>query len=227
MKHESALLALFPSLKHGFFPGYPAGFSKGKQVLTTWGGPPLPVATLKQIHGTHVWTITGEAGEVGEGDGLVTRQKNRALGIFTADCGPILFYEPQAEVIGACHAGWRGARAGIIQETLKAMEELGATRSQIHTALGPTIQQCHYEVGSEFPDEIGETYETYFIPSPKEGHHYFNLPLYIQKILLDQGIVRFSDLQVSTFNTSFLSRRRSRSEGHVGFRDNLSVIAMT
>src|SRR5579872_3004248 len=83
-------------------------------------------------------------------DGIVTRTPKLAIGVSTADCGPVLFADAQARVIGAAHAGWRGAFTGVIEATLAAMEKLGADRARIAAALGPTIRQANYEVGPEF-----------------------------------------------------------------------------
>ncbi len=84
-------------------------------------------------------------------DGLVSKTKGIGLGVLTADCGPVLFADPEAGVVGACHAGWKGALTGITESTLAAMERLGAVRTRITAVLGPTISKAAYEVGPEFP----------------------------------------------------------------------------
>jgi YfiH family protein len=221
MKVECPVLSQFSSLKHAFFPGNPASLSIWRtHAIEGMTVHPLPLVTPKQVHGTTVLHVTEPWTDEREGDGLVTRSKGIALGIWTADCGPVLLYDPLAQVIGACHAGWRGATGGIIQATLKSMEDLGARRSQIYATLGPTIQQQNYEVGPEFPDLIEKPYETYFYPSKNAGHHQFDLPLYIQKILLKEGITNAHDVKVNTFTETFSSRRGLSS------LDNLSAIAM-
>lgn len=224
MKVECPHLSQFPSIKHAFFEANAETRKSAKVSLT---GQVLPLVTLKQIHGDKVYTITNPL-EIGkEGDGLATMQKGIALGIQTADCGPVLFYDPHAQVIGACHAGWRGAKAGILQATLQAMEDLGANRSQIYATLGPTIQHQDYEVGPEFPDLINETYEAYFSPSQKKGHHYFNLPRYICDQLLSENLAYVHDVQCNTLSGNFYSRRRLLSEGKEKMAfSNLSVIAI-
>ena len=185
------------------------------------------LVTLKQVHGIKVHRITETRKDAPEGDGLVTNVRGITLGIFTADCGPVLFYDPEANIIGACHAGWRGAKAGILQATLREMEILGAQRSRIHASLGPTIQQKNYEVGPEFPDLIRESYDTYFVPSDKKGHHYFNLPLYICQQLKAEGVKGIYDIGCDTFTSYFASRRRSLAEGYEEISiDNLSTIAI-
>jgi YfiH family protein len=220
-------LSQFPAIGHAFFEADPKPLpSRQDRVMKVMAGTPLPLVTLRQVHGNKV-IIVKNPGEIQEADGLVTNTKGIALGILTADCSPVLLYDPIANVIGACHAGWRGARQGILQETLKAMEELGAKRSQIYATLGPTIQQANYEVGPEFPNLIGEPYETYFYPSEKNGFHYFNLPLYIKTQLLNGGLAHVYDLGHNTFTGNFSSRRRFLAEGieEIEFC-NLSAIAI-
>lgn len=228
MKVECSYLSQFSGLKHGFFESLSDVIPlEREQAITDMVGHPLPLVTLKQVHGNKVISVTELWEGVREGDGLVTAVKGIALGILTADCGPVLFYDPIAEVSGACHAGWRGAKAGILQATLKAMEELGAQRSRIYATLGPTIQQQDYEVGPEFPDLINEPYESYFYSSVKKGYHYFNLPYYICQQLLNEELAHVYDLGYNTFTGNFSSRRRFLSEGKEKFEVcNLSAIAI-
>jgi YfiH family protein len=208
-------LSKFPSLKHSFIKMKPEDY-------------PSPLAILKQVHGTKVYPVMAAGIKKLEGDGLVTNVKGLHLGIMTADCGPVLFYDPKVQVIGACHAGWRGARAGILQATINEMENLGAKRRHIHASLGPTIQQQYYEVGPEFPDLMGEVYEEYFYPSKKKGHHYFNLPHYIHHQLLRAGLASFHDIKCDTFSGNFSSRRRFIAEDIQEIQaDNLSLIAIS
>lgn len=226
MKIECPFLSQLPCLKHGFFEYDPHILTTATKTMSNR---PLPLITLKQIHSNKVIHVTEPLREVIEADGLVTHVKGIALGILSADCGPILFYDPITQIIGACHAGWRGAKDGIIQATLKEMEEQGAIRSQIYATLGPTIQQSHYEVGPEFPAFFPESYERYFYPSSKEGFHYFNLPRYLLDQLSNEGLTHIHDLEQNTFTTNFLSRRRLLSQGFEkpSFANNLSAIAIT
>lgn len=228
MKVTCPYLSQLSSLKHGFFEINPDILTTAKdQAMETMAGYPLPLVTLKQVHGNKVIHVTQPFDKEIEGDGLVTRTKGLALGILTADCGPLLFCDPTTGIIGACHAGWKGAKDGIIQATIRAMEEEGARRSHIYATLGPTIQQMSYEVGPEFPALFHEPYNTYFLPSPKEGHHYFNLPAYILNQLLREGIAQIHDLGQNTFSGNFASRRRFLSQGieKIHFC-NLSAIAI-
>jgi len=228
MKIKCPYLSQFPSLKHGFFEAVPETLSSERtQAMTALAGRLLPMARLKQVHGCKVIHITDLCDQEKEGDGLVTTLKGISLWVSTADCGPVLFYDPVAEVIGACHAGWRGAKGGILQATLDSMEAMGAKRSQIYATLGPTIQQENYEVGPEFPDLINEPYELYFYPSEKSEHHYFNLPYYISQQLINEELSKVHDMGLDTFTGNFASRRRFLSQHKKKISsDNLSAIAI-
>jgi polyphenol oxidase len=235
MKIICPILSQFPNLKHQFFEADQAPNSERNiRAVQEMTGKNIPLVTLKQVHGTHVIRVTEPMENRISGDGLVTNTQGLALGIMTADCGPVLFFDPIANVIGACHAGWRGAKAGILQSTLKAMSELGAKNSQIYATLGPSIQQQNYEVGPEFPDLIGEPYDAYFYPSQKPRHHHFNLPLYIRNILLKERLAAVNDVGLNTFTENFWSRRKllsqekktSDSQFSAKLPDNLSAIAI-
>ncbi len=147
-------------------------------------------------------------------DGLVTATPGLALGVTGADCGMLLFADSTAGVIGACHAGWKGALTGILEATLTGMEKLGASRHNIHCALGPMIAQASYEVGSEFLARFiaaSVHNKRFFSPSPREGHAMFDLPAYIAMRLQDSGVGSFSDPGLDTYADSgrFYSYRRS------------------
>src|SRR6202012_523293 len=116
------------------------------------------LVTLYQIHSDKVVTVTAPWNEdPPQADALVTATPGLALGILTADCAPVLFADAQARVIGAAHAGWKGALGGVIESTLAAMEKLGASRLHITAAVGPCIAQDSYEVGAEFRDRFTGT----------------------------------------------------------------------
>ena len=135
-------------------------------------------------------------------DAIVTRVARLAIGVSTADCGPLLFADAQARVIGAAHAGWRGALTGVIEATVAAMETLGANRARIVAALGPTISQPNYEVGPEFVAGFtGEDADNarFFAASPRAGHAMFDLPDYIADRVQRAGIVEFEDLGLCTY----------------------------
>jgi len=137
------------------------------------------LCTVYQCHSPDVITVDAPVdGQEIKVDALVTATPGLALGILTADCGPVLFADPEARVIGAAHAGWKGAISGILENTILAMERLGARRENIVAVLGPSISQASYEVGPEFVERL--TVETpdnaaYFKPSGREGHALFDL----------------------------------------------------
>jgi YfiH family protein len=112
------------------------------------------LVSVHQVHSTDVVTLTEPLTEKPRADAMVTATPGLALSVLTADCQPVLFHDPQARVIGAAHAGWRGALDGILEATVNAMEDLGAKRANISAVIGPCISQKAYEVGPEFLDEF-------------------------------------------------------------------------
>jgi YfiH family protein len=190
------------------------------------------LATPYQVHGISVVTVD-EPWPTGGGpkaDGVVTNRPGIAIGIGTADCGPILFAEPEARVIGAAHAGWRGALAGIGEATVAAMEGLGARRERIVAVLGPTISQANYEVGAEvrgaFVDADGSL-SRFFTPSQRPGHFMFDLPGAIVARLAAIGITARA-LNLCTYADAgrFYSYRRATHRGEADYGRMLSAIAL-
>ncbi len=136
-----------------------------------------------QIHSSRVVTVTAPWGVDNrpEADAMVTKETGIALGILTADCVPVLFADNEAGVIGAAHAGWRGALDGILENTIAAMVALGARHAAIHAAIGPCIAQASYEVGPEFPAPFtarNPSHARFFRPAVRSGHFLFDLPAY-------------------------------------------------
>src|SRR5436309_7143895 len=141
--------------------------------------------SVRQIHSPDAVVASGPWQNTSRprADAMVTRTEGLAIGITAADCGPILFADPAARVIGAAHAGWKGALAGIVESTVAAMEKLGAERSGIVAAIGPLIRQHSYEVGGEFVERFIEADAqngVFFIPSEREGHAMFDLAGFIR-----------------------------------------------
>ena len=136
-------------------------------------------------------------------DGLATKTRGLALGVTGADCGITLYADEVAQVIGACHSGWKGALGGALEATLEAMEKLGARRDRISCALGPTIAQKSYDAEADNA--------RFFVPSENAGHHMFDLPGYIGKRLTRAGVGRFENLGLDTYSdeTRFYSYRRT------------------
>lgn len=164
-------------------------------------------------------------------DAVVSRTPNLAIGVSTADCGPLLFADAQARVIGAAHAGWRGAFMGVIEATVAAMEKLGANRSRIAAALGPTISQRNYEVGPEFVERFATADAAntrYFAPAERDGHAMFDLNGYIAACVQRAGIVNFEDLGLCTYAEPdrFYSFRRATHLREPDYGRHINAIAL-
>jgi YfiH family protein len=147
-------------------------------------------------------------------DAIVTATPGLAIGVSIADCGPVLFADREARVIGAAHAGWKGALTGILDATVARMEELGAARTRIVAAIGPLIRQSSYEVGPEFVTRFREADSMnirYFAPADRSGHALFDLPGYIRTRLAKIGVGTIDDLCCDTYAEEkyFFSYRRS------------------
>ena len=164
-------------------------------------------------------------------DALVTATPGLALGVTGADCGMILFADQHARVIGAAHAGWKGALAGVVEATVAAMERLGARRGDIVAALGPCIGQKSYEVGPEFAAAFaaaGDDIARYFVPNCRAGHSMFNLNAYIAERAKRAGIGCFEDLRLDTYadERRFFSYRRATHRKESDYGRLMSVIVM-
>jgi YfiH family protein len=164
-------------------------------------------------------------------DAIVTGVPGLAIGVSTADCGPLLFADAQARVIGAAHAGWRGALTGVIEATVAAMETLGADRSRIAAAIGPMISQPNYEVG----DDLVRTFVSadpgnarFFAPAARAGHALFDLPGYIAGQLARAGIKQIDDLKRCTYAEPalFFSYRRATHRAEPDYGRHVNAIAL-
>jgi len=167
--------------------------------------------TLYQIHSANVITVDGGVSAGGsrpEADGMATRDAGIALGILTADCAPVLFSDPENGVIGAAHAGWKGALSGVVENTVTAMEDLGADRARIRAAIGPCIAQDSYQVGEEFLVPFlaaDHSAAAFFAPDPDPGKHRFDLRGFVASRLEQAGIADTEALQTIPMR----KRRRS------------------
>lgn len=164
-------------------------------------------------------------------DALVTATRGIGLGVTGADCGIILFAAPSAGVIGAAHAGWRGALGGIIEATVTAMEGLGAKAKDIVAALGPTIAQQSYEVGPEFVAAFAAAEPDaarLFAPSPNRDHAMFDLPGFIGMRATRSGIAGFEDLALDTYvdEARFFSYRRATHRREADYGRLVAAIAL-
>ncbi|MBU3261067.1 peptidoglycan editing factor PgeF [Roseovarius sp. PS-C2] len=150
------------------------------RVAEALGVSPDHLVTVHQVHSADAVTIDGPLSERPRADALVTATPGVALAVLTADCQPVLFADPQAGVIGAAHAGWRGALDGVLEATLDAMEALGAARENITAVIGPSISQRAYEVGPEFLDDFiaEDTANSRFFANGEGDRYMFDLPAY-------------------------------------------------
>ena len=188
---------------------------------------------LYQIHSAEVavadepWNIEARP----RADAMVTNRPGIGLGIATADCGPVLFADPGAKVVGAAHAGWKGALGGVLEATLARMEALGAERTGIAAALGPTIGPENYEVGPEFLARFAQAdphNRDFFRPSGRSDHHLFDLPSYIRRRMEVARIGDFSSLGLCTYADEgrFYSYRRSTHRREPDYGRLISAITI-
>jgi YfiH family protein len=166
-----------------------------------------------------------------EADGMVSTTPGLALGILTADCVPVLFADQRKPVIGAAHAGWGGAISGILPTTVCAMEKKGSKRANIVAAIGPTIAQQSYEVGSEYRERFlakDKSNDRYFIKGVREGHYQFDLPGFVHDQLLDLGLGTVENLALDTYSNAdrFFSYRRATHLGEADYGRQISAIAL-
>jgi len=186
-----------------------------------------------QIHSATVVTVTRSwlAADRPRADAMVTREKGLALGVLTADCVPVLLADAKAGVVGAAHAGWRGAIAGVVENTVKAMEALGAKRGDIAAALGPCIGQFSYEVGPDFPAPFlaeDPTHERFFRPAFRSDHYMFDLPAYVMGKLAALGIPAIAPPPADTARdeTRFFSYRRNTLAGETRVGSLIAVVGL-
>ena len=165
-----------------------------------------------------------------EADALVSDRPGIGLGVLAADCAPVLLADPQAGVIGAAHAGWRGAFDNILKACVEAMAEIGATPAHMRAVIGPAISVRSYEVGEDFVANFAERYLTdtdLFVPGAKEGHAYFNLPVFVQRQLARCG-VSAEIMDICTYESADLlfSYRRATHLGESDYGRQISAIAL-
>lgn len=250
---EAAALRL-PGIAHAFFTrhggvstGLYAGLNTGTgskddrdavlenraRAAGRLGVPSDRLVTPHQVHGADCLVVE-EAWAPGQGpkvDALATCVPGLAIGVGSADCGPVLLADADAGVIAAAHAGWKGAVAGVLEATIATMESLGAERGRIVAVLGPTISAEAYEVGPEFVARMHEKNpadERFFSPSPNSGHAQFDLPAYIVARLKQAGIVHAQSVGLCTYSDEdrFFSYRRATHRGEPDYGRLLAAIAL-
>lgn len=194
--------------------------------------PGSTLVTVRQVHSPDVVTVTGPIAEEARppADALVTREPGLLLGILTADCVPVLFADAAAGVVGAAHAGWKGALGGVTDATVAAMEALGADRTRIACAIGPCIARASYEVGEDFAErfEAADPANERFFLAGRPGHRMFDIEAYVAARLAAAGITRIVALGEDTCAQPerFYSYRRSCLNGEPGYGRQISLIGV-
>ncbi|MFH5775941.1 peptidoglycan editing factor PgeF [Paracoccus broussonetiae] len=225
----------------GLFAGLNCGYGSSDQAemvsinrgraADAMGVAPTRLATVHQVHSAEVATLRAGDDPLSfakiRADGLVTNQPGVALAVLTADCQPVLLADPQAGVIGAVHAGWRGALAGVLEAAVGAMADLGATR--IRAVIGPCISQRHYEVGDEFMDEVlaeDPDHHRFFSGGPN-GRPMFDLPSFGLARLREAGVeAEWSGHCTYADPDRFYSYRRSTHLHEADYGRLISVITL-
>jgi polyphenol oxidase len=191
------------------------------------------LVTCRQVHSALAVAVTGPwpRAAAPRADGMATRVEGLALGVLAADCAPILFCDPVARVVGAAHAGWRGALAGIVEATVAAMEELGAERERMRAGIGPCIGSASYEVGPEFPlPFVAEdaAAAAYFAAAPRSGRFLFDLSAYVSHRLVRCRVGRVERAAHDTLAEAdaFFSYRRACLRGEPAYGRALSAIML-
>ncbi len=250
----SPLLAAMPNVAHGFFTreggasrglydslncGIGSADTRGDvvenlgRVARHLSTTPDRLVTCHQIHSSTAllidapWTPDARP----KADALVTRTRGLAIGALAADCTPVLFADPKAGVIGAAHAGWKGALGGILQSTLAVMEQAGAQRAKIVAVVGPCISQAAYEVGPEFEATFREAdaaYAAYFAKANPEARARFDLPGFVADRLRAAGVGQVETLSECTYlqPTRFFSYRRTTHAHEADYGRQISAIAL-
>jgi YfiH family protein len=251
---QAPSLAALPGIRHGFFTrtggvsqGIYASLNGGigsrdaaekvaenrARMATALGVRPQRLLTVYQTHSADVVNadVPWSPDQRPHADAIVTRTRGLAIGVTTADCGPVLFADPQAGVIGAAHAGWRGAFHGVLEATIAALERCGADRSRMVVGLGPMIRQPDYEVGPEFVARFtaaDAANECFFKARARADRALFDLAGYIAARLRGCGIDRIEDLGRCTSGEPlvFFSYRGSTHRGEPDYGRHVNAIAL-
>lgn len=226
---------IYASLNCGFGSG-----DKGEnvrenraRVAAKLGASRAGLVTVRQVHGSRVAVAEApwrpEAAP--EADAIVTRTPSLAIGVLTADCTPILFADPQAAVVAAAHAGWKGAKAGIIDAVIETMEGLGARRDRICVVIGPAISRAAYEVGPEFEAAFlagGAANGRYFARAAPDERPHFDLPGYCRDRAQTARIAHVEALSLCTYQNEshFFSYRRSIHRAEADYGRQISAIVI-
>ncbi|MCH4092214.1 peptidoglycan editing factor PgeF [Acetobacter sp.] len=211
----------------------PAAVTENRcRVAGFFGLPNESLLGVSQVHGDGVITVTEpwKPGEGGKADAMVTSRSDVALGVITADCGPVLFGSKDGTVVGAAHAGWRGAVGGVLEATVRAMGALGASAAEIVAVVGPCIARVSYEVGADMRDAAlaADTQaQAFFVTGQREGHFHFDLAGYCMDRLRRAGVTSVASVGLDTLGDErrFFSHRRRTLAGGGPIGHQISVIA--
>jgi YfiH family protein len=194
--------------------------------------PGAALVTLHQVHSPTAIPVHASYPDDGRphADAMATDRPGLLLGILTADCTPVLFADADAGVIGAAHAGWKGALAGVVESTLAAMEQLGAERGRVAAAIGPTIARRSYEVDDGLLARFtaaDPAYERFFTPG-RADHYQFDLEAFVLARLAAAGVTRVEALGLDTYSAPdrFYSYRRATHRGEPDYGRQISLIAL-
>jgi YfiH family protein len=243
-------LQKLPGIAHGFF-GRDGGVSTGFYSSLNCGpgsrddpsavaenrarsvaalAPGTRLVSLAQIHSAnvHIVDTDWDFATRPDGDAMVTDLPGVMLGILTADCAPVLLADAEAGVIGAAHAGWKGAVAGVLDNTVAAMAKLGAKPARIAAAIGPTISQANYEVGEDLRARFGADEGRFFAASARPEHFRFDLPGYARQRLARTGVGQIHDMALCTYPPAngFFSYRRATHLGETDYGREISGIVI-
>jgi YfiH family protein len=194
--------------------------------------PGAALVTLHQVHSPTAIAVTEPFPDDARphADALVTDRPGLLLGILTADCSPVLFADASAGVVGAAHAGWKGAIGGVVESTIAEMEKLGATRTNIAAAVGPTIARKSYEVDDAFLRRFAEAdpENERFFSTGRAGHHQFDLEGYVVSRIAAAGVRRVQALGLDTYSDPerFFSYRRSTHRGEADYGRQIALIGL-
>lgn len=251
---EASNILSQPDIRHGFFTRL-GGYSKGiyeslncgqgsddkpqnvllnrTHVATSLGINPPQLISLHQIHSSDVVVVDKiwPDNKKPKADGFVTTKPGIGLGILTADCTPVLFADRVNPIIGAAHAGWRGALAGVTTSVIEAMIALGSKRENIMAAIGPTISQSNYEVGPELLQtftDLSEENTRFFVSSVRENHYMFDLPAYVEHLLHKDGLHLVENSHLCTYGDEarFFSYRRGTHRNEPDYGRQISAITL-
>lgn len=254
MKIEAPSLAALPGIRHAFFTrsggvstGLYASLNGGMgssddpeavqenraRMAAALGLAPQNLLACWQVHSpdavlaTTPWTRE----DAPKADAIVTRTPGLGAAISIADCGPVLFADPEARVVAAAHSGWKGAIGGVIGATIALMEAQGARRGAIRAVIGPLIRQSSYEVGEDFVARflaVDKTYARFFAPADRPHHALFDLPGFIRRRLEEAGIEQIEDLMLDTYTDEarFYSFRRSTHRKEADYGRLIAAIAL-